>query len=89
MYIDICDTPFRQVWRQNGALDATSSEKLYILRFAKISRIIESFFFECKFASPTMYLSSRKEDIKTTLQTYSHLYPNKQAEVAEKLQGLY
>jgi len=28
------------------------------------------------------------EDIKTTLQTYSHLYLNKQAEVAAKLQAL-
>ena len=28
------------------------------------------------------------EDIKTTLQTYSHFYPNKQAEVAAKLQAL-
>ena len=28
------------------------------------------------------------EDIKTTLQTYSHLYPNKQKDVARKLQEL-
>ena len=29
------------------------------------------------------------EDIKTTLQTYSHLYPNKQGEVAERLQSFF
>lgn len=29
------------------------------------------------------------EDIKTTLQTYSHLHLNKQGEVADKLQSLY
>ncbi len=28
------------------------------------------------------------ENIETTLQTYSHLYPNKQSEVADKLQKL-
>lgn len=28
------------------------------------------------------------ENIETTLQTYSHLYPNKQSEVADKLQSL-
>lgn len=28
------------------------------------------------------------EDIKTTLQTYSHLYPNKQKDLARKLQEL-
>ncbi len=28
------------------------------------------------------------ENIETTLQTYSHLYPNKQSEVAYKLQKL-
>lgn len=29
------------------------------------------------------------ENIETTLETYSHLYPNKQEQVAEKLQSLY
>lgn len=29
------------------------------------------------------------EDIKTTLQTYSHLYPNRQGEVAERLQSFF
>lgn len=28
------------------------------------------------------------ENIETTLQTYSHLYPNKHSEVAEKLEKL-
>ncbi|GMQ56435.1 hypothetical protein AN1V17_08280 [Vallitalea sediminicola] len=29
------------------------------------------------------------ENIQTTLETYSHLYPNKQKEAADKLQNLY
>lgn len=29
------------------------------------------------------------ENIETTLRTYSHLYPNKQKDLAEKLQKLY
>lgn len=29
------------------------------------------------------------EKIETTLKTYSHLYPNKQNELAEKLQQLH
>jgi len=28
------------------------------------------------------------ENIQTTLETYGHLYPNKQSEVAEKLENL-
>ena len=30
-----------------------------------------------------------KQIIETTLKTYSHLYPNKQNELAEKLQQLH
>ena len=30
----------------------------------------------------------RPDNVKTTLQTYSHLCPNKHAEVASKLQSL-
>lgn len=29
------------------------------------------------------------ENVETTLNTYSHLYPNKQTEVAEKLNNLF
>lgn len=39
---------------------------------------------------PILLISERlgHENINTTLQTYSHLYPNKQSEVADKLQEL-
>ena len=29
------------------------------------------------------------ENIETTLETYSHLYPNKQEQVADKLQSIF
>lgn len=40
---------------------------------------------------PPLLISERlgHEKIETTLQTYSHLYPNKHSEVAEKLQDLF
>ena len=58
--------------------------RVHDLRHSHASLLIEMGF------SPLL-LSERlgHEDIKTTLQTYSHLYPNKQAEVAEKLQMLH
>ncbi len=58
--------------------------RVHDLRHSHASLLIEMGF------SPLL-ISERlgHEDIKTTLQTYSHLYPNKQAEVAERLQGLY
>ena len=57
--------------------------RVHDLRHSHASLLIEMGF------SPLL-ISERlgHEDIKTTLQTYSHLYPNKQAEVAEKLQAL-
>ena len=58
--------------------------RVHDLRHSHASLLIEMGF------SPLL-ISERlgHEDIKTTLQTYSHLYPNKQAEVAQRLQGLY
>lgn len=58
--------------------------RIHDLRHSHASLLIEMGF------SPLL-ISERlgHEDIKTTLQTYSHLYPNKQAEVANKLQNLY
>jgi len=58
--------------------------RVHDLRHSHASLLIEMGF------SPLL-LSERlgHEDIKTTLQTYSHLYPNKQAEVAEKLEKLH
>lgn len=58
--------------------------RIHDLRHSHASLLIEMGF------SPLL-ISERlgHEDIKTTLQTYSHLYPNKQAEVAAKLQSLY
>jgi Site-specific recombinase XerD len=57
--------------------------RIHDLRHSHASLLIEMGF------SPLL-ISERlgHEDIKTTLQTYSHLYPNKQAEVAAKLQAL-
>jgi integrase len=57
--------------------------RIHDLRHSHASLLIEMGF------SPLL-ISERlgHEDIKTTLQTYSHLYPNKQAELAEKLQDL-
>ncbi|MBP1736751.1 MAG: site-specific integrase [Oscillospiraceae bacterium] len=58
--------------------------RIHDLRHSHASLLIEMGF------SPLL-ISERlgHEDIKTTLQTYSHLYPNKQGEVADKLQSLY
>lgn len=58
--------------------------RIHDLRHSHASLLIEMGF------SPLL-ISERlgHEDIKTTLQTYSHLYPNKQAEIAEKLQILH
>ena len=57
--------------------------RIHDLRHSHASLLIELGF------SPLL-ISERlgHEDIKTTLQTYSHLYPNKQGEVAQKLQML-
>jgi len=57
--------------------------RVHDLRHSHASLLIEMNF------SPLL-ISERlgHENIETTLQTYSHLYPNKQGEVAEKLQEL-
>lgn len=57
--------------------------RIHDLRHSHASLLIELGF------SPLL-ISERlgHENIQTTLQTYSHLYPNKHAEVAEKLQSL-
>ena len=57
--------------------------RVHDLRHSHASLLIELGF------SPLL-ISERlgHENIETTLQTYSHLYPNKHAEVAEKLQAL-
>nr|WP_255405125.1 tyrosine-type recombinase/integrase [Thermoanaerobacterium sp. RBIITD] len=57
--------------------------RIHDLRHSHASLLIEMVF------SPL--LISEKlghENIETTLQTYSHLYPNKHSEVAEKLEKL-
>ena len=58
--------------------------RIHDLRHSHASLLIELNF------SPLL-ISERlgHEKIETTLQTYSHLYPNKHAEVAEKLQLLH
>ncbi len=58
--------------------------RIHDLRHSHASLLIEMGF------SPLL-ISERlgHEDIKTTLQTYSHLYPNKQGEVAERLQSFF
>lgn len=57
--------------------------RIHDLRHSHASLLIELGF------SPLL-ISERlgHENIETTLQTYSHLYPNKQSEVADKLQNL-
>jgi len=57
--------------------------RIHDLRHSHASLLIEMGF------SPLL-ISERlgHENIETTLQTYSHLYPNKQSEVADKLQKL-
>lgn len=57
--------------------------RIHDLRHSHASLLIEMGF------SPLL-ISERlgHEDVKTTLQIYSHLYPNKQMEVAERLQSL-
>ncbi len=58
--------------------------RVHDLRHSHASLLIEMGF------SPLL-ISERlgHDEIQTTLQTYSHLYPNKQAEVAGKLQDLH
>ena len=57
--------------------------RIHDLRHSHASLLIEMGF------SPLL-ISERlgHENIETTLQTYSHLYPNKHSEVADKLQQL-
>jgi integrase len=57
---------------------------IHYLRHSHASFLIEQGF------SPLL-VSERlgHENIETTLQTYAHLYPNKQSEVAEKLEEIY
>ncbi|HIU44228.1 MAG TPA: tyrosine-type recombinase/integrase [Candidatus Ventrousia excrementavium] len=56
--------------------------RIHDLRHSHASLLIERGF------SPIL-ISERlgHENIETTLETYSHLYPNKQEQVAEKLQS--
>ena len=58
--------------------------RVHDLRHSHASLLIELGF------SPLL-ISERlgHENIETTLNTYSHLYPNKQTEVAEKLNNLF
>ena len=57
--------------------------RIHDLRHSHASLLIELGF------SPLL-ISERlgHENIETTLETYSHLYPNKQEQVSEKLEGL-
>lgn len=57
--------------------------RIHDLRHSHASLLIEMGF------SPLL-ISERlgHENIETTLQTYSHLYPNKHSEVAERLEKL-
>jgi integrase len=57
--------------------------RVHDIRHSHASLLIELGF-------PILLISERlgHENINTTLQTYSHLYPNKQSEVADKLQNL-
>ena len=54
--------------------------KVHELRHSHVSHLIE-------LGVSPLSISERlgHEDIKTTLNTYSHLYPNKQSEIAEIL----
>lgn len=57
--------------------------RIHDIRHSHASLLVELGF-------PILLISERlgHESINTTLQTYSHLYPNKQSEVADKLQEL-
>ena len=69
--------------KKGCAISGVKKIRIHDLRHSHASLLIELGF------SPLL-ISERlgHEEVKTTLQTYSHLYPNKQAEVAEKLQLL-
>lgn len=58
--------------------------RIHDLRHSHASLLIELGF-------PPLLISERlgHENIQTTLQTYSHLYPNKHSEVADKLEEIY
>ena len=57
--------------------------RVHDIRHSHASLLVEMGF-------PILLISERlgHENINTTLQTYSHLYPNKQSEVADRLQKL-
>lgn len=58
--------------------------RIHDLRHSHASFLIEQGF------SPLMIAERLgHEDIQTTLKTYSHLYPNKQNELAKKIDELY
>lgn len=73
------------VYRMNTGCKTSKVKKIRIhdLRHSHASLLIEMGF------SPLL-ISERlgHENIETTLQTYSHLYPNKQTELASQLQNL-
>lgn len=64
-------------------LSGVKKIRIHDIRHSHASLLVELGF-------PILLISERlgHESINTTLQTYSHLYPNKQSEVADKLQEL-
>lgn len=70
-------------WKKYSELAGVKKIRIHDLRHSHASLLIEK-------GVPPLAISERlgHEDIQTTLNTYSHLYPNKQNEIADMLSSL-
>lgn len=76
-------TPLHYILKKYCSLSNVKVIRIHDIRHSHASLLVELGF------SP-LAISERlgHEDIQTTLNTYSHLYPNKKAEIVAKLEGL-
>jgi integrase len=72
-----------KVMRLGSQLAGVKRIRVHDLRHSHASLLIEEGFQPLEVADRLGH-----ENIQTTLQIYSHLYPNKQKELAEKLQDI-
>lgn len=77
------ETLYREI-RRSCKKTGIKSIRVHDFRHSHVSLLIELGF------SPLLIAERLgHDDVKTTLNTYSHLYPNKQAQVSDKLEGLF
>ena len=84
MYASLIRYPFTILWEKIIKVAEVKKIRLHDLRHSHASLLIE-------LGSSPLVIADRlgHEKVETTLNTYSHLFPNKRDEVAEKLQKLF